>query len=264
MKRGICVFVILATLVALSGRPAAGAIEIVSQSISTSVAAIANDISERGVYLAGASSAPSGGIPGIVNAWGTISFENTMGPLNPWDMYPPPCSLLSSYFHSWEVLSISRDSLLAGFDIASVTATAYSSVTFQVTDPVSVHLLSSYDLMGANPENSWASNELGYGGRLVGPGMLVNITENVSDRAVTLPVGMYTLSSWLNTRAEQVAVAYYSDCDLSNLFDAKFSVGISLPEGTEVTVIPEPTTIIIWSLLGGLVITVGWRRRKAA
>jgi hypothetical protein len=28
--------------------------------------------------------------------------------------------------------------------------------------------------------------------------------------------------------------------------------------------VPEPTTIIIWSLLGALAITVGWRRRKAA
>jgi hypothetical protein len=262
MKRWILGIAVLVVLVGV--RLAEGAIEIVSQSISTSITAIANDISSPGIYYANASSAPSGGIPGIVDAWGTISFENTMGPINQWDMYYPPCSLLSSYFHSWEVLSINRDSLLAGFDIASVTATAYSSVTFQVTDPVSVHLLSSYDLMGVNPENSWASNELGFGGKLVGPGMLVNITELVSDRAVTLPVGMYTLSSWLNTRAEQVSIPYYSDSVLLNLFDANFSVGISPPEGTEVTVIPEPTTIIIWSLLGGLGLVFAWRKRKSA
>ena len=28
--------------------------------------------------------------------------------------------------------------------------------------------------------------------------------------------------------------------------------------------VPEPTTLIIWSLLGAIAITVGWRRRKAA
>jgi hypothetical protein len=32
--------------------------------------------------------------------------------------------------------------------------------------------------------------------------------------------------------------------------------------GQEVSSIPEPTTIIIWSLLGGLAITVSWWRQK--
>ncbi len=30
------------------------------------------------------------------------------------------------------------------------------------------------------------------------------------------------------------------------------------------TTVPEPSTLIIWSLLGALAITAGWRRRKAA
>ncbi len=36
--------------------------------------------------------------------------------------------------------------------------------------------------------------------------------------------------------------------------------------GADVTITPEPATIVIWSLLGGLGISVGWwrRRRKAA
>jgi hypothetical protein len=42
------------------------------------------------------------------------------------------------------------------------------------------------------------------------------------------------------------------------------SATIPVPDtGSDTPPVPEPTTIIIWSLLGALAITVGWRRRMA-
>ena len=41
--------------------------------------------------------------------------------------------------------------------------------------------------------------------------------------------------------------------------------GTLVARATDASVIPEPSTLVIWSLLGGIGITVGrWRRRKAA
>jgi hypothetical protein len=249
MKGGLLVSSSLAAIVLICGRVAEGAIEILSQSRSTAVTASANDVFSTGIDFAYASSALSGGTPGIVDAGGTVGFGSDPY----WRQYYPQCELLSSYFRSWSVVSIYRDPSSAGFDIGTVTVTANYSVNFEVTEPVTVHLLSSYDLMGATSENGFDSVELGYGGELVGPGMLANVTDLISDRAMTLPVGMYILNSWLNVRTEQVAIPGYPVNVLMHGCDANFGVSISLPEGTEVTVVPEPATIIIfWSLLGSL------------
>jgi len=48
-------------------------------------------------------------------------------------------------------------------------------------------------------------------------------------------------------------------------FTGKSSAGvyaIGYAQGDQSGVIPEPSTLIIWSLLGALAITVGWRRKR--
>jgi len=54
----------------------------------------------------------------------------------------------------------------------------------------------------------------------------------------------------------------YADAEGSEV--VLFSPAGSINVGNGAGAVPEPATLIIWSLLGTLAITVGWRRRKAA
>ncbi len=47
------------------------------------------------------------------------------------------------------------------------------------------------------------------------------------------------------------------------VFDATAALDTEVPvSGLNLTVIPEPATLLIWSLLAGLGVSLGWRRRK--
>jgi hypothetical protein len=60
-------------------------------------------------------------------------------------------------------------------------------------------------------------------------------------------------STWESTYDDYVVFSYDGNASVSYEYDY-----------TPAAVVPEPTTIIVWSLLGGLAIAFGrWRKRKA-
>jgi len=81
---------------------------------------------------------------------------------------------------------------------------------------------------------------------------VVNVSDWTNDRRY------YGFSSPLGIRSVTVR-DYAGDSRRSNWSLDNVSRTQIIPQ-----IIPEPTTLIIWSLLGGLAVAVGWRRRRKA
>ena len=70
---------------------------------------------------------------------------------------------------------------------------------------------------------------------------------------------------WSSASTGNTSFAYPSVGEYVAVFRATDMAGNWAEAGTNVTITPEPTAFIIWSLLGALGLTIGWwRRRRAA
>jgi len=93
-------------------------------------------------------------------------------------------------------------------------------------------------------------------------------TEFVQNGSV-LPSGGNTYTATVVSQPFQISTPgdYYLVQTLSTTLYAGpgSTLSFALPDDSSVDPVPEPATLIIWSLLGGLAVTIGWRcRRRAA